>query len=123
MDKAISFVFLGVGTLLLILGAGITHSVTADISRFLNGAAGGKAVWLMLAGLILAMIGIMDALRRVQRGWWISLYSPLAFLVIAVVSGLQGFSSSTDLTTSIAEVLFVVSVILFLVSLLQVNRR
>jgi uncharacterized membrane protein YtjA (UPF0391 family) len=123
MEKSMSFAFVAGGVLLLIFGASATHSLSADISRFLNGSLSGKAVWMMLAGLVLSVIGLMDALRRAHRGWWDNLYSPLAFLVIAVIAGLQGFSSNTSLTTSIAEVFFVVSLVLFLVSLLQSKRR
>jgi uncharacterized membrane protein YtjA (UPF0391 family) len=118
-----SLAFLIVGVLLMIGGIRTTHSLGEDIARLLNGSPSGRAVWLLLAGLIVGAFGLMDLLKRVQRGWWDALFSPLSFLAIGLIAGLQGFSSNTTLTTSIAGVFFVVALVLFLVSLLQSNRR
>ena len=111
------------GILLMIGGASSTHSLAADIARLIDGSLGGRGVWMVLAGLVLCSIGLMNILQRAQRGWWDALFSPLSFLVVAIIAALQGFSSNTTLTTSIAGILFVVALTLFLASLLQSNRR
>jgi len=124
MEKAIAFACWTCGILLLIVGASITPSLDADVSRFLAGSLSGLSVWIMLAGLVLLIIGVMEVLKRVRRGWWDILNSPLPFLIIALVAGLKGFSSdNASLTTSLAEVFCIISVVLFFVSLLQSSRR
>jgi uncharacterized membrane protein YtjA (UPF0391 family) len=124
MEKAVIFACWTFGILLLIVGASITPSLETDVSRFLSGSLTGLSVWIMLAGLVLLIIGVMEALKRKRRGWWDNLNSPLPFLIIALLAGLKGFSSdNASLTTSLAEVFCIISVVLFFVSLLQSSRR
>jgi hypothetical protein len=63
MDKTISLAILAGGILLLIFGVNASHSVSSDISRFFTDAPTDKAIWMLVGGVIVTVIGLAGLLR------------------------------------------------------------
>ena len=63
MNKAISLAFLAGGVLLLILGISASKSLGSDISRFFTGSPTDKAIWMLIIGVVLSIIGLAGLLR------------------------------------------------------------
>ena len=63
MNKVTSAVLLAVGVVLLIYGVNASHSFASDVSRFFTGSPTDKTVWLMIGGLIAAIVGIFGLVR------------------------------------------------------------
>ncbi len=63
MNKAISLALLAGGVLLLILGVRAADSLGSDISRFFTGSPTDKAVWMLIIGLVLCVVGLTGVLR------------------------------------------------------------
>jgi uncharacterized membrane protein HdeD (DUF308 family) len=63
MSKAISLAFLAGGVLLLILGISASKSPGSDISRFFTGSPTDKAIWMLIGGVVLSVIGLTGLFR------------------------------------------------------------
>jgi len=63
MNKAISLALLAAGVLLLILGVSASKSLGSDISRFFTGSPTDKAIWMLIGGVVLLIIGLAGVLR------------------------------------------------------------
>ena len=63
MNKAISLAFLAGGVLLLIFGISASKSLGSDISRFFTGSPTDKAIWMLIGGVALSIIGLAGLLR------------------------------------------------------------
>ncbi len=63
MNKIISLALLVGGVVLLVLGAIATNSFQSDVSRFFTGSPTDKAVWMLIAGSVAAVVGLMLTLR------------------------------------------------------------
>jgi hypothetical protein len=63
MNKAISLALLAGGVLLLILGTSASKSLGSDISRFFTGSPTDKAIWMLIGGVVLSIIGLAGLLR------------------------------------------------------------
>jgi hypothetical protein len=63
VNKAISLAFLAGGVLLLILGISASKSLGSNISRFFTGSPTDKAIWMMIGGVVLSIIGLAGLLR------------------------------------------------------------
>ena len=59
MNKGISIVILAVGVLLIVFGISATDSFSSDVSRFFTGSPTNKAIWLLIAGVVVSVIGAM----------------------------------------------------------------
>jgi len=57
MNKGTAIAFLVVGIILLIFGIDAYHSASSNVSQALTGAPSYKAIWLLIAGAIAAIIG------------------------------------------------------------------
>ncbi len=64
MNKYISFVLLGGGIALLILGFNATNSLGSDVSRFFTGSPTNKAVWMLMGGAIASVLGLVMLWRN-----------------------------------------------------------
>ena len=64
MDKTISLAILAGGILLVIFGISASNSVSSDISRFFTDSPTDKAIWMLVGGVVLALIGAVG----LQRG-------------------------------------------------------
>jgi hypothetical protein len=63
MNKAVSLALLAGGILLLIFGVSATQSFSSDISRFFTGSPTDKAIWMLIGGAVLSIVGVVGLLR------------------------------------------------------------
>lgn len=68
MDKLVSLALLVGGVVLIVLGIAATKSFSSDVSRFFAGSPTDKAIWMLLGGLVAAVIGLVGALRGWMKG-------------------------------------------------------
>ncbi len=59
MDKTISLAILAGGILLLIFGVSASNSVSSDISRVFTDAPTDKAIWMLVGGAVVTIIGLV----------------------------------------------------------------
>jgi divalent metal cation (Fe/Co/Zn/Cd) transporter len=64
MNKIISIALLVGGVVLIILGISAINSFSSDVSRFFTGSPTDKAIWMLIGGIIAAIIGLTGTLRR-----------------------------------------------------------
>lgn len=58
MNRIISIVLLVAGIFLIIYGFNAINSFSSDVSEFFTGAPTNKAIWTLIAGIILAVVGL-----------------------------------------------------------------
>ena len=63
MNRIISLALLVGGVVLMIIGINATNSFSSDVSRFFTGSPTDKAVWMLIGGLVAAVIGLVGTLR------------------------------------------------------------
>ena len=67
MNKGMSVALLVVGIVLLIWGVSTTESFSSDVSRFFTGSPTNKAVWLLMGGIVAAIVGLFGVLSGSKR--------------------------------------------------------
>ena len=68
MNKMFAIVLLVGGVVLMILGVQATNSFSSDVSRFFTGSPTDKAIWMLIGGLIAAVMGLAMMLRSSKQG-------------------------------------------------------
>ncbi len=63
MNKIVSLALLVGGIVLIVFGISASDSLGSDLSRFFTGSPTDKAIWLLLGGLVAAIIGAGGLLR------------------------------------------------------------
>src|SRR5216684_2995001 len=63
MSKAVSLALLAGGILLIVFGVMASTSFTSDISRFFTGSPTDKAIWMLLGGVVVSIVGAVGLLR------------------------------------------------------------
>ena len=63
MDKTISLALLAGGVLLIIFGVSASNSFSSDVSRVFTDAPTDKAIWMLVGGVVAAVIGLAGLLR------------------------------------------------------------
>ena len=63
MNKTISLAILVGGIVLVIFGVNASNSLSSDISRFFTDAPTDKAIWLLVGGAVVTIVGLMGLLR------------------------------------------------------------
>lgn len=63
MTKIISLALLAGGIVLIVFGINATNSFSSDVSRFFSGSPTDKAVWMLIGGIIAALIGLVGVFR------------------------------------------------------------
>lgn len=63
MNRGISVAILAVGIVLIVMGMSALDSFSSDLSRFFTGAPTNKAVWLLIGGIVLTIVGGSDFFR------------------------------------------------------------
>lgn len=58
MNRKISPTLFVIGILLVVFGVMAMDSFSSDVSRFFTGAPTDKAVWMLIAGVIAALVGL-----------------------------------------------------------------
>jgi hypothetical protein len=64
MNKGIPVALLVIGVILLIFGLNAYHSASSDVSRFFTGAPTDKALWLLIGGAVLSILGVLGLVRK-----------------------------------------------------------
>jgi len=64
MNKGISAAFFVIGIILLVLGFDAYHSASSDLSRFFTGAPTDKALWLLIGGSVVGIVGILNLVKK-----------------------------------------------------------
>jgi Protein of unknown function (DUF3185) len=67
MNKAFSLALLVGGIVLMIIGINATDSFGSDVSRFFTGSPTDKAVWMLIGGLVAAIIGLTTLTFRTAK--------------------------------------------------------
>ena len=68
MNKIVSLALLVGGVVLIIIGISATNSFSSDVSRFFTGSPTDKAVWMLIGGIVAALVGLTGALRGSKQG-------------------------------------------------------
>ena len=63
MEKAISLAVLAGGILLVIFGINASNSISSDVSRAFTDVPTDKAIWMLVGGVGVTIIGLMGLLR------------------------------------------------------------
>ena len=64
MHKAVALALLAGGILLLLFGVRAARSFSSDMARFFTGAPTDKAIWMLIGGVVLSIVGVVGLLRR-----------------------------------------------------------
>lgn len=65
MNRLFALALLVGGIVLMVLGINAMDSFGSDVSRFFTGSPTDKAVWMLLGGIVMSMVG----LAWTWRGW------------------------------------------------------
>ena len=68
MNKLISLAILAGGIVLVVFGVAATNSFSSDISRFFTGSPTDKAIWMLLGGIVVIIIGLAGLSRGQHKG-------------------------------------------------------
>jgi hypothetical protein len=63
MNKIASLALLVGGVVLMIIGINATNSFSSDVSRFFTGSPTDKAIWMLIGGIVAAIVGLAMTLR------------------------------------------------------------
>jgi hypothetical protein len=63
MGRGISLALLIGGILLLVFGVSAADSLSSDLSNFFTGSPTDKAVWMLIGGAVLSVVGLVGLLR------------------------------------------------------------
>ena len=67
MNKIASLALLVGGVVLIIFGIQATDSFSSDVSRFFTGSPTDKAIWMLIAGIVAAVVGLGLTLRGARQ--------------------------------------------------------
>jgi hypothetical protein len=64
MNRSIGIALLLGGVASTVLGICATNSFNSDVSRFFTGSPTDKAIWLLMIGFIVSVVGLVQMLRN-----------------------------------------------------------
>ena len=64
MNKGMPVALLVIGVILLVLGLNAYHSASSSVSRFFTGAPTDKALWLLIGGVIVGIVGFSGLVQK-----------------------------------------------------------
>ena len=64
MNKLVSVALFASGIVLIVIGINATNSFSSDVSRFFTGSPTDKAVWMLIGGIVAALLGLVTLLHR-----------------------------------------------------------
>ena len=67
MNKPLALGLLAVGVVLIVLGFNADDSLASRLSKFFAGTPTDKTVWLLILGVLAAMVGAVFLLRPARR--------------------------------------------------------
>ena len=68
MNKIVPLALVIGGVVLIIFGVQATDSFRPDVSRFFTGSPTNKAVWMLIGGIVAAIVGLTLTLRSSKQG-------------------------------------------------------
>jgi len=68
VNKLVSLALLVGGVVLIIIGINATNSFSSDVSRFFTGSPTDKAIWILIGGIVAAVVGLTGTLRGSKQG-------------------------------------------------------
>ena len=68
MNRIVSLALLVGGVVLIVIGINATNSFSSDVSRFFTGSPTDKAVWMLMGGIVAAVVGLARTLRGSKKG-------------------------------------------------------
>lgn len=63
MNRIVSLALLVGGVALIVIGINATNSFSSDVSRFFTGSPTDKAIWMLIGGIVAAIVGLTMTLR------------------------------------------------------------
>lgn len=63
MNKILSLALLAGGIVLIVYGINASHSVGSDFSRLFSGSPTDKSIWMLIGGIVAAVLGAGGLLR------------------------------------------------------------
>lgn len=63
MNKIISIILLVAGIILVVFGFQAADSIGSSFSRLVSGTPTDKAIWLLIGGAVLAVVGLVGVMR------------------------------------------------------------
>ena len=67
MTRPLALALLVAGIVLVVFGVTATDSLGSDMSRFFTGAPTDKAIWLLIGGVAVAIVGLFSLGRVASR--------------------------------------------------------
>jgi len=67
MNKGISVALLVIGIVLIVWGFSALESFSSHMSRIFTGSPSDKTLWLLVPGIVAAIVGLFGLLRGVKR--------------------------------------------------------
>jgi len=67
MNKVASVALIAGGLTLIVFGVRATHSFNSDVSRLFTGSPTDKAMWMLIGGVITAVVGLTMTFRSSTR--------------------------------------------------------
>ena len=67
INKGISVALLVVGVVLIVWGINASESFSSDVSRVFTGSPTDEAVWLLIGGIVAAIVGLFGLLRGAKE--------------------------------------------------------
>ena len=68
MNKIIALALLVGGAVLIVFGFTASNSLSSDVSRFFTGSPTDKAIWMLIGGIVAAIVGLTMTLRGSKQG-------------------------------------------------------
>ena len=59
MNKPLSLALLVAGVVLTVMGINASNSISSSVSRALTGSPTNKAVWMLVGGIVMGIIGLV----------------------------------------------------------------
>jgi hypothetical protein len=63
MNKLISLILLILGIVLIVYGVSASNSLGSDFSRLFTGSPTDKSIWMLIGGVVAAVIGLGGVMR------------------------------------------------------------
>jgi hypothetical protein len=67
MNKPLGIALLVVGVVLIVFGISASDSFGSDVSRFFTGTPTDRSMWLLLGGIVAAIVGLFLSLGRYSK--------------------------------------------------------
>jgi Protein of unknown function (DUF3185) len=69
VNRIVSLALLAAGVVLIVIGINAMNYFSSDVSRFFTGLPTDKAVWMLIGGVLAAVVGLAGTLRRSKAGY------------------------------------------------------